>query len=119
MRDLVSSCAAGKMNDQLILDLGDYEDKEGDTDVPVAWMPKLNQITLLQMDGMITRDELESCVKLAIEGCKQISEIQREALKAKYGMSEGDTPSDDKVEVENIDSEDESDDEPEEPQEEE
>lgn len=119
MKDLVSSCAAGKIDNQLILDLGDYEDKEGDTDVPVAYMPKLNQITLLQMDGMLTINELESCVQLAIEGCKQISEIQREALKAKYGISEKDSLPDEKVELEDKDSEDESDDEPEELQEEE
>ncbi len=90
MRDLVSSCAAGKMDGKIILDLGDYEDKEGDADVPVAYMPKLEQITLLQMDGMLKIDDFESSVQLAIEGCKQIAEVQREALKAKYGMSEGD-----------------------------
>ncbi|MBW1857385.1 MAG: exosome complex exonuclease Rrp41 [Deltaproteobacteria bacterium] len=92
MRDLVSSCAAGKMKGQIILDLGDYEDKEGEADVPVAYMPKLEEITLLQMDGMLTTDEFESSVKMAIEGCKQIAEVQREALKAKYGMAEGDKP---------------------------
>ena len=90
MRDLVSSCAAGKMDGKIILDLGDYEDKEGDADVPIAYMPKLEQITLLQMDGMLKTDDFESSVQLAIEGCKQIAEVQREALKAKYGMDEGD-----------------------------
>jgi exosome complex component RRP41 len=88
MRDLVASCAAGKMDDNLILDLGDYEDKEGQADIPVAYMPKLNKITLLQMDGMVSTDEFESCVNMAIDGCNQIYEIQREALKKKYGLDE-------------------------------
>ncbi len=88
MRDLVASCAAGKMDDNLILDLGDYEDKEGQADIPVAYMPKLNKITLLQMDGMVSKDEFESCVNMAIDGCNQIYEIQREALKKKYGLDE-------------------------------
>ena len=88
MRDLVASCAVGKIDDQIILDLGDYEDKEGQADIPVAYMPKLEKVTLLQMDGIVTTEEFEKCVDLAIEGCKQIYEIQREALKKKYGLAE-------------------------------
>ncbi len=88
MRDLVASCAAGKMDNQLILDLGDYEDKEGQADVPVAYMPKLDKITLLQMDGILPMDEFEECVNLAIEGCNQIYEMQKEALKKKYGIAD-------------------------------
>ena len=88
MRDLVASCAVGKIDDQIVLDLGDYEDKEGQADIPVAYMPKLEKVTLLQMDGIVTTEEFEKCVDLAIEGCKQIYEIQREALKKKYGLAE-------------------------------
>lgn len=88
MRGLVASCAAGKMDNQLILDLGDYEDKEGQADVPVAYMPKLDKITLLQMDGTLPMDEFEECVNLAIEGCNQIYEMQKEALKKKYGIAD-------------------------------
>ena len=88
MRDLVSSCAAGVMDGRVLLDLGDYEDKEGQADVPVAYMPKLGQITLLQMDGVLSTKTFTECVDLAIEGCLQVNEIQREALKKKYGISE-------------------------------
>jgi exosome complex component RRP41 len=86
MRDIVSSCAAGKIDGQLVVDLGDVEDKEGEADVPVAYMAKLEKVTLLQMDGVLPQDEFEECIGLAIEGAKQISEIQREALKKKYGL---------------------------------
>lgn len=88
MKDLVSSCASGKYEGNLILDLGDYEDKNGESDVPVAYLPKNDQVTLLQMEGIMTQDETEKCIELAIEGCKQIYEIQKEALKKKYGMVE-------------------------------
>jgi exosome complex component RRP41 len=88
MRDLVASCASGKIDGKLILDLGDYEDKKGDADVPVAFMPKLEDITLLQMDGILTPKETLECVQLAIEGCKQVYEVQKEALKKKYGLDE-------------------------------
>jgi exosome complex component RRP41 len=84
MRDLVVSCAAGKADDTIVLDLMDEEDKLGTADVPVALMPNLNAITLLQMDGKLTHEEFESAVNLAIEGCKKIYNVQKEALKAKY-----------------------------------
>lgn len=84
MRDLVVACAAGKADDTIVLDLMDEEDKLGKADVPVALMPNLNGITLLQMDGKLTHEEFESTVNLAIDGCKQISAMQKEALKAKY-----------------------------------
>jgi exosome complex component RRP41 len=87
MKDLVAACAAGKMNGEIVLDLGDTEDKEGEADIPLAYMPKLDQVTLLQMDGILTAEETIKAVEMAIEGSKQIYEIQREALKKKYGMT--------------------------------
>lgn len=84
MRDMVAACAAGKVDDQMVLDLNDVEDKEGVADVPVAFMPNLNAVTLLQMDGILTVEEFEQAVNLAIGGCKKIHELQKEALKAKY-----------------------------------
>ncbi len=85
MRDLVVSCAAGKIDDKVILDLGDYEDKMGQADLPISYMPKLEKVTLLQMDGILSPEELEQCIDLGIEGCMQIYDVQREALKKKYG----------------------------------
>jgi len=84
MRDLVAACAAGKVDGQLVLDLNDTEDKEGEADLPLAWIPTLNAVTLLQMDGKVTLEEFEQLVNMAVEGCKQIYPLQKEALKAKY-----------------------------------
>ncbi|MEM3899025.1 MAG: exosome complex exonuclease Rrp41, partial [Candidatus Bathyarchaeia archaeon] len=84
MRDLVAACSAGKVEDVIVLDLMDTEDKVGSADVPVAYMPNLGVITLLQMDGTLTHEEFEKAVNLAIEGCKKIYTLQKEALKAKY-----------------------------------
>lgn len=89
MRDLVSSCASGKYDGKLILDLGDYEDKQGEADVPVAYLPKLEEIALLQMDGILTPKETLESIEMAIEGCKKVYEVQKEALKKKYGLEEG------------------------------
>ena len=84
MRDLVSACAAGKVDGHIVLDLCYVEDEEGEADMPVAYMPKLGQITLLQMDGLMTREEFDRALRLAIKGCEQIYEVQREALKRRY-----------------------------------
>jgi exosome complex component RRP41 len=84
MRDLVVACAAGKADGKIIVDLMDTEDKVGEADVPVAFMPNLNAITLLQMDGNLSVDEFETAVNMALEGCKQLYALQKEALKSKY-----------------------------------
>ena len=84
MRDLVVACAAGKADGKLIVDLSDTEDKVGEADVPVAFMPNLNAITLLQMDGSLSVDEFENAINMALDGCKQLYVLQKEALKSKY-----------------------------------
>ena len=84
MKDIVVGCAAGKINGEVVLDLSETEDKEGQADVPIAIMPRTGQITLLQSDGDLSEEEFSKALDLAIEGCMQISELQKEALKVKY-----------------------------------
>jgi exosome complex component RRP41 len=84
LRDLVVACAAGKVDDTVVLDLMDTEDKVGVADVPVAYMPNMDAVTLLQMDGVLTPEEFESAVNMAVEGCKKIYTMQKDALKTKY-----------------------------------
>lgn len=84
LKDLVAACSAGKYEGRIVLDLNDHEDKYGEADVPLAYMPNLGSITLLQMDGLLSAEELDRCINLAIEGCRRIYEVQREALKRKY-----------------------------------
>ncbi|HML03861.1 MAG TPA: exosome complex exonuclease Rrp41 [Candidatus Bathyarchaeia archaeon] len=84
MKDLVVACAAGKAGGKLVLDLSDAEDKLGEADVPVAFMPTLDAVTLLQMDGNLSMEEFEQAMNLALNGCKEIYKLQKEALKAKY-----------------------------------
>ena len=84
MRDMVSACAAGKVADKIVLDVNDEEDKEGQADMPVAYMPNLGKITLMQLDGILTPAEYKKCLETAIGGCKQVYEIQKKALMEKY-----------------------------------
>ncbi|MDG6933146.1 MAG: exosome complex exonuclease Rrp41 [Nitrososphaerota archaeon] len=80
MRDLVVGCAVGKVQDKIVADVSDTEDKEGQVDLPVAFMPNLNLITLLQSDGALTKDEFEKAFKLALEKGRYVYEIVRDAL---------------------------------------
>jgi len=89
MRDLVSACAAGKAADTIILDVNNEEDQAGQADKPIGYMPNLGKITLLQLDGVLTADEYKKCIELGLEGCKQVYEIQKNALREKY-FSSGD-----------------------------
>ncbi len=84
LRDLVVACAAGKIEDQIVLDLNDIEDQKGDADVPVAIMPRTGAITLLQMDGLLTQDEFRQALDLAIQGCTTVYDLQKAALTQKY-----------------------------------
>ncbi|MBI4176365.1 MAG: exosome complex exonuclease Rrp41 [Candidatus Aenigmarchaeota archaeon] len=84
MRDLVASCSAGKVNGNIILDIAGKEDTEGEVDLPVAYYPKKKHVTLLQMDGIVTREEAKEIVKLAVGGTKKIYEAQKSALRKKY-----------------------------------
>lgn len=84
MRDMVSACAAGKVADTIVLDINNEEDQEGQADMPVAYMPNLDKITLIQLDGVLTPQEYEKCVNTAIGGCKLVYEIQKNALRDKF-----------------------------------
>ena len=90
MKDIPVSCAAGKIENQVVLDLGKQEDNFGDADLPVAISPRTGEILLLQMDGHLTLEEFDKALDLAIKGCHIISEIQKKALMEKYqSKSEG------------------------------
>jgi len=84
MRDIVVGCSCGLIEDTVVADLDDTEDKEGSGDMPVAIMPNLGQVTLLQVDGMYTREQFQKAFELAIAKGKQIYGMQREALSAKF-----------------------------------
>ncbi len=86
MRDLISSCSAGKVEGKIVLDVAGKEDTAGDLDLPVAYFPKKNAITLLQMDGLAKKEEVKEIVDLALKGCRQIYEVQKKALRDTYSL---------------------------------
>jgi len=90
MKDLVPACAAGKISGEIVLDLCKEEDNFGESDLPIAMVPRTGGISLLQMDGLMTVEELEKALNLAKKGCKIVYEKQREALRRRYGSGDHD-----------------------------
>jgi exosome complex component RRP41 len=88
MKDIPVSCAAGKIDGQVVLDLGKEEDNFGQADLPVAISPRTGEILLLQMDGHLTMDEFNQALDMAIKGCKAVSEIQKKAIMKTYEKAE-------------------------------
>ncbi len=85
MRDLVSACAVGRAAGTIILDPCKAEEDASDAvDMPLAIMPRTKEVVLLQMDGLIGKEEWKKAFELGIKGCLQVYEIQKKALKRKY-----------------------------------
>jgi len=84
MRDLVAAVAVGKVEGVIVLDVDELEDKYGEADMPVAMMPAFNEVTLLQLNGVLTPTEFKKALELATKGIQEIYKLQREALRKKY-----------------------------------
>ena len=86
MKDLVSAASVGFIENRLIVDVSNEEEhyEKGNTDIPIAMMPRTGEITLLQMDGFASKEELAEGIKAAKAVCMEIYKVQQEALKARY-----------------------------------
>jgi len=86
MKDLVAAVSVGCIDGTVVVDLDkEEEDFEGDVaDVPLAVIPSTGEITLLQMDGILTKDQLKKGLEMGKKSCEKITEVQRKALKARY-----------------------------------
>ena len=87
MRDLVASCASGKIEGVVCVDLNKDEDNFGDADCPMAIVPRTGEIVLLQMDGHLTYDEFQKAMDLSIGAAHRIYELQRDALRRRYSVT--------------------------------
>ncbi|KYK26346.1 exonuclease [Euryarchaeota archaeon SM23-78] len=87
MKDMVSSVSVGVIDHQIVVDLDGEEEHITDMDVadiPLAMVPSTEEITLLQMDGKVGKEELLKALEVAKPVLKRIAELQRKALKEKY-----------------------------------
>lgn len=92
MRDLVAAVSFGKLYgtedgkvvEVMAVDMNKAEDNWGLADVAFAYMPNARQVVLMQMDGRLTRPELSLGMKMGIDACGKLYELQKKALRAKY-----------------------------------
>jgi len=86
MKEMVSAVAVGKIDDKIVMDVDkeeeDYEDGEGATDIPMAFLSRSGKISLLQLDGKIQPSQLKEAIEMGQKACQQLYEIQKQALKA-------------------------------------
>ncbi len=84
MKEMVSSVSIGKLDKQLVVDVDkneeDWEEGEGATDIPIT-MTKSGDVTHIQLDGKISKEQLKETFKLAKKACEKIYEVQKKALK--------------------------------------
>ncbi|MBI2046599.1 exosome complex exonuclease Rrp41 [Candidatus Pacearchaeota archaeon] len=85
MSEMVSAVSIGKVDDKIVVDLikeeEDYEDGEGATDMPMAFLSRSGKISLLQLDGKTSPEKLKEAIEAGEKACIRIHEEQVKALK--------------------------------------
>ncbi|QKQ98291.1 exosome complex exonuclease Rrp41 [Candidatus Nanohaloarchaea archaeon] len=94
MEGMVSAIASGVVADTPVLDVNGKEDKEGNADIPVAVInyedeEESDEITLLQMDGNLTQEQVDECISLAKQGCRDLYEEQKKTIVDNYEAIRG------------------------------
>ena len=84
MRDLICAVSVGKIENKLVVDLNGIEDNNSDCDLSFAILPSKNEVTLLQMDGLLTKEEFIKLLNMAKANCMKIYELQKKSLKEMY-----------------------------------
>jgi exosome complex component RRP41 len=88
IKDMISSCSVGKVDGELVLDVGGDEDCFGDVDMAVATIGNEDKVVLLQMDGIVSKEDFFKLIELARKGCSDVYEIQKNTFKEKYKAGE-------------------------------
>ena len=86
MKDMISSVAVGQVDGTVLADL-DYSEESYPaevSDIPVAMLHNTKEISLLQMDGEISKEDLLKALELAKAATEKVYELQVKALKEKY-----------------------------------
>lgn len=85
MRDMVASIAVGLVEGNPVVDLTkEEEDKEGAVDIAMAATSVDKKITLLQLDGVISKDQLTQCIAMGKKACEKIFALQKKTLQEHY-----------------------------------
>ncbi|MBR9683235.1 exosome complex exonuclease Rrp41 [Candidatus Woesearchaeota archaeon] len=86
MKDMISSVAIGQVDGTVVADL-DYSEESYPaivSDIPIAMLHNSKEISLLQMDGEISKEDLIKAMEMAKVAIEQVYKVQVQALKEKY-----------------------------------
>ncbi len=86
MKDMISAVAVGQVDGTVVADLNYNEEAYPATvsDIPVAMTHNTKEITLLQMDGEISKEDLLKALEMGKIATEQIYELQKKALKERF-----------------------------------
>ncbi len=86
MTDMVSSVAVGQVQEMVCADLTYNEEayEAPVSDIPIAMLNRTKEITLLQMDGEISKEDLIKALEIGKKATGQVYELQVKALKEKF-----------------------------------
>ncbi len=86
MKDMVSSIAVGQVDGTVVADLNYNEESYPAivSDIPVAMLHNTKEISLLQMDGEISKSDLLKALEMAKIATEKVYLLQVKALKEKF-----------------------------------
>lgn len=92
MNELIGAVSIGKIGEVLVADITkdeeDYKitvegkEEKAATDIPLAFLARSGKISLMQLDGKITIEDLKEAIELGKKVYKRIVDVQQKALKA-------------------------------------
>lgn len=89
MRDMASAVAVGKADDTLLVDLAKEEDNFGQSDTAISFAHGSKKLLLLQMDGLLTVEELKTLLDEGEKASELVHAKQVQALKKLYENPNG------------------------------
>jgi exosome complex component RRP41 len=84
LKEMLTAVAVGKVEGRIALDLSKEEDNFGQSDNPMAFGSRTGNILLYQMDGLLTKEEMETGMNMAREAARKVLKLQTDALKEVY-----------------------------------
>ena len=89
MKDMVCAVAFAKVDGQIVVDASKEEDNFGDADVPVAIGANSKEILLLQMDGILSKEEMTQGMDFVYSAAEHIHGLQLQALERVFADENG------------------------------
>lgn len=81
MKDFVVACSAGYLEKTPLLDLNFMESSSTGPMLPVAILPRTNQVMMVTMDSRLSLPVFKTVFDLAMEGCHQVHGVVQGAVR--------------------------------------